>query len=346
MEKWAKETLKRTVDTTNAAQFFSALQQYADSNGYPLLVLNRYPNTDKDAAAFVKYFGDPKVVACFNLDEEAHMETFKEENPDDETDAEELSVKLAEERKQHEKTMEEFKAKCAPSVMSVNMADVVAANTTPEALQAQIRSRLLPKVYVLVAPSGKNDFSGLIANTICTSRREGKRPVKFTIIDCDSLFKPGGHSSAIEDKLSKASFTAEAPDTIPAPLWKELFIEALQASANPMGSFLVTNFPTPCSVTSTPTIRDQFSMLGSVSSFMGIIHVQVTENAYSRCVGSSDYEAYSNFESQVKSASLVQFGAESIKECIIDQVNSAEEAAGVAAADFLAFQEKAEQARR
>merc|ERR1719482_459974 len=102
VEKWAKETLKRTVDSTNPAQFFSALQQYADSNGYPLLVLNRYPNTDKDAAAFQKYFGDPKVVACFNVDEEAHAEAFKEDFPDDETDAEELSAKLADERKQHD----------------------------------------------------------------------------------------------------------------------------------------------------------------------------------------------------------------------------------------------------
>merc|ERR1740130_1025540 len=86
IEKWAKETLKRTVDSTNPAQMFSALQQYADSKGFPLLVLNRYPNNEKDAAAFHKYFGDPKVVACFNVDEEAHMEGFKEENPDDESD--------------------------------------------------------------------------------------------------------------------------------------------------------------------------------------------------------------------------------------------------------------------
>merc|ERR1719486_1505766 len=116
VEKWAKDKLKRTVDSTNPAQFFSALQQYADSNGYPLLVLNRYPNNDKDAAAFQKYFGDPKVVVGFNVDEEAHMESFKEENPDDETDAEELSAKLEAERKQHEKNMEEFKAKCPTSV--------------------------------------------------------------------------------------------------------------------------------------------------------------------------------------------------------------------------------------
>merc|ERR1711988_1991344 len=106
------------------------------------------------------------------------------------------------------------------------MADVRAANMPPDDLNLKIRKRLLPKLYVLVAPSGNSDFSSLIANTICTSRREGKRPVKFTIIDCDSLFRPGGHSRAVEDKLSKAAFTALSPDTVSAPLWMELFTEA------------------------------------------------------------------------------------------------------------------------
>jgi len=347
IEKWAKEKLKRTLDVTNHAQMFSALQQYGDSTGYPLLVLNRYPNNDKDAAAFLKYFGEPKVAAFFNADDpEAHMEQFKEENPEDETDAEELATKLEGERKQHDKNLEEFKAKCPSSLLSISMAEASAA--TAAALHLQIRKQLLPKVYVLVAPSGKADFSRLVANTICTSRREGKRPTKFTIIDSDSLFRPGGHSAEIEDKLTKAAFMADAPDTVPAPLWKELFAEALQASANPMGSFLVTNFPTPCCLTSTPTIRDQFSMLESISTFMGIVHVTLTESAYNRCVAGKagetfDFGAYSNFESQVKNATLVQFGADKIKDCVIDQAKSAEDAARAVAADFLSFQERVPQ---
>jgi hypothetical protein len=344
--KWAQDKLKRTVDTADPSQMFSALQQYADSNGFPLLVLNRYPNTEKDAAAFQKFFGGPKVAAFFNVGEEAHLELFKEENPEDETDAEELATKLEAERKQLEKTIEEFQAKCAASVMSVDMNPEAAASTTPEALQVQIRTKLLPNVYVLMAPAGKADLSGTIANTICTSRREGKRPVKVTIIDSNSLFKPGGHSAAIEDKLSKAAFTAQSPDAVPAPLWKELFTEAMQSSANPMGTFLVTNFPTPCCMTTTPTIRDQFSMLESISTFMGIIHVKVAESAYSRVVGGGDYATYDGFENQVKNATLVQFGADKIKEVVVEQVETAAEAAKTVAAEFLAFQEKAEQARR
>jgi len=156
-----------------------------------------------------------------------------------------------------------------------------------------------------------------------------------------------------EDKLSRAAFTADAPDTVPASLWKELFEEALQASANPMGSFLVTNFPTSCCLTSTPTIRDQFSMLESISTFMGIVHVTLSEAAYTRCVAAKagdtvDFAAYSSFEGQVKNATLVQFGADKIKECVIDQEKSAEDAARAVAADFLAFQERVpkQQARK
>jgi adenylate kinase family enzyme len=257
IQKWAEEKLKRTVDSTNPAQMFSALQQYADSNGYPLLVLNRYPCTDKDAAAFQNHFGEPKVVACLNVEEEAHTELFKEENPDDMTDGDELAAMLDAQRKQHDKTLEEFRAKSAASLVTFNMAEVAAANTTPEALQLQIRAKLLPKVYILVAPSGRAEFSRLIANTICATRREGRKQTKLTVIDSDVLFRAGGHSRQIEDRLSKAAFTADAPDALPAPLWKDLFNEALQAAANPMGTFLLTNFPIPCCTTLSPTIQNR-----------------------------------------------------------------------------------------
>jgi len=345
------------VDSTKPDQFFAALQQYADANSYPLLVLDRYPLTDKDAADFLRHFGPPAAMVGIDFDEEQHKEDFTAANPDDETESDELDNKLLEMRKQHEKVTQEFKNKCAPCVMSVNWAERCPSGSEPaqiEAVNAQlgveIRKKMLPKVYVLSAPSGKFDFSSLVANAICTERKEGGRPAKFTIIDSDALFKPGGHSNSIEDKLSKAAFTAETPDSVPASLWKELFTEALQQSANPMGPFIVTNFPTPCSFTSSPTIRDQFSMLETISTFMGIVHVQVSESSYSRCVGfkssADEYVPYSELSGQVKKKIIQQFGTESIKECIIDQANVPEEAAKIAAADFLGFQEKAEQGRK
>jgi hypothetical protein len=171
--------------------------------------------------------------------------------------------------------------------------------------------------------------------------------VKFTTIDSSTLFLPGGHSSEIEDKLRKEAFTAEAPDAVSVPLWKELFAEAMKQSANPLGTFVITNFPTPCCLTSSPTIRDQFSMLESISTFMGIIHVKVSEKAYSMCVADDgEYAQYADFEGQVKSAALVQVGSDKIKECVVDQCSSADDAAKTAAADFLSFHEKAEQARK
>jgi len=353
LEKWAKEKLKRTVDPTDPAQMFSALKQYADSNAHPLLVLNRYPCTDKDAAAFQNYFGNPKVVACFNFDEEAHTELYREENPDDNTDGDELGAKLEAERKQHEKTMEEFKAKCAASLISVNMAEVALANTTSATLQTQIRSRLLPKVYVLVAPARFRgaEFSRLIANTICTARREGSKQMKLTVIDSSSIFRPGGHSSAIEDRLSKAAFTASAPDAVPAPLWIDIFREALQSSANPMGDFLVTNFPTPCCMNSTLTIRDQFAMLKSISTFMGAVHVKVTADAANPVLYNAGFDKlkdfdYASFDDQVRSITLVQNEAEKLSFMQVDEAKSVDETVRTVAAEFSSFREKAEQSLR
>jgi len=354
IQQWAKEKLKRTVDPAKPEEFFAALQQYADANSFPVLVLARYPAIDKDAADFVRHFGPPAAMVSIDLEEEAHKEEYLAEHQDDDTDPEELDNKLQDMRKQHNKVTEEFKGKCAPSVMSVNWAEQLAATgpePSPEAANVQlhrdIRKRLLPKVYVLVAPSGKLEFSSLVADAICTERKDGARPPKFSIIDSDSVFKPGGHSKMLEEKLSKAAFTSESPDCVSASLWKELFSEALQRSGNPMGPFIVTNFPTPCSMKSNPTVRDQFSMLESISTFMGIMHIKVGEAAFPVCVGEKDvYVACADFQGDVQKKTVEQFGAERMKECVIDQCSSAEEAAKIAAVDFLSFYEKAEQTRK
>merc|ERR1719183_955426 len=108
-----------------------------------------------------------------------------------------------------------------------------------------------------------------------------------------------------------------------------------------MGTLIVTNFPTPCSMTSMPTIRDQFSMLESISTFMGIVHVKIDEGARP---GTGDYCSYGAFESQIKNVTLVQFGAEKITECNVD-AGALQEGAKAVAAEFFSFQEKAEQAR-
>jgi hypothetical protein len=359
LQKWAKEKLKRTVDAKKPEEFFAALQQYADTTSFPLLVLARYPAVDKDAADFVRHFGSPAVMVSIELDDEGHKADYDEQHAEDENppDPEELEKLLDDMRKAHAKVTEEFKGKCAPSVLSVNWAERLQATGSEEPaeqadianskLNMEIQKRLLPKVYVLVAPSGKFEFSSKVASAICTMQKDGSRPPKFSIVDSAAVFRPGGHSSALEDKLRKAAFTSEAPDCVPASLWKELFTEALQQSGSPTGPFIVTGFPTPSAMKMNPTIRDQFSMLETVSAFMGIVHVKVSEAAYPVCVEqNADYSAYADFQGEVQKKTIEQFGAERMKECVIDKCSSADEAAQLAAADFMAFYEKAEQMGR
>jgi len=343
---WTKDKLKRTLDTTDPAQMFSALHRYANSNGYPLLVLSNYPQTDKDAAAFLAYFGDPKAVVGFTLDPEAFTEQYKEENENDPADGEELEAKLEGMRKQHLKAMDEFKGRGAGNVSEFNADTKENSEVFRQQIPLACRRLLQPKAYVLVAPSGSAEFSRLIANTVCTSRKESGRQNKLTIIDANTVFQKSGHSKDLEDRLAKAQFTARAPDAVSALLWKDLFNEALQSAANPLGTFLITNFPTPCSTSMTPTTRDQFSMLESICNFMGIIHVKLSESAFQQCVARSDpsanFSAYSGFEGKVRDATFVQFGEEKIKQVTIDKVNHSDDAIRKVASELLSFQAQAE----
>jgi len=242
-----------------------------------------------------------------------------------------------------EATFKVFEEKCPVSSLSVEWNSEAVPEQQHLQLNQVIRRRLLPRVYVVMAPSGRTDFSGLIASSICTTKQEGKRASKFTVVNSEDLFKCGGHGTAIEDKLSKAAFTAETLDQLPAPLWVELFTEALAQSANPMGTFLVTNFPTPCSVKSTPTIRDQFGMLESITTFMGILRVKLTEGAYARYCSENpaDWVAYEAFDDIVYDTNLKQFSASLICDCVVEDMGKPEEAAKRVASQFLEFQDKA-----
>jgi hypothetical protein len=252
----------------------------------------------------------------------------------------------------------EFELKCPPCALKTPWAEV----KTPEDLQASINLRLRAKVYVIVAPSSAGvDFSGIVAESICTMRREGKKQSKFTVIDCNDLFKRGKHTFAIETRLQQASFSSSSPDSIPAKLWADLFCEAFTRSSNPMGTFLVTNFPTQCSLTGSPTIRDQFDMLASISAFMGVMHVKLPSKAFGKCLYpdatgapnvQTEFAAYEAFEKKVNSQTLVQFDfgrsgrPDQVCEVRIeDSVQTAADAAKQAAADFHEFKEKVEGGR-
>jgi len=338
--EWARNALQRSVDPADPKQFFAALKQYADSTSFPLIVLDRYPSSAADAAALLEYFGEPKVAVNLQVDEEFQTDEWKAANEEADIEEEEILKMLQGERSADEATFKVFEEKCPTSCLKVDYASVKSS----EELAKVVRKRLFPRVYVITAPSGRADFSGLVASAVCTARREGKRPMKFTVINSEDLFKSGGHGSAIEDKLSKAAFTASTPDELPAPLWVELFGEALAQSANPMGTFLVTNFPTPCSARSSPTIRDQFDMLESITTLVGILHVKLTEAAFARYCSDSpaEWTAYEDFDAMVYDTNLKQFSSSLICDCVIDDMGKPEEAAKKAAAQLLDFQDKAE----
>merc|ERR1712151_1368150 len=124
----------------------------------------------------------------------------------------------------------------------------------------------------------------------------------FIVLDCAKLLSRGDHTPELEAQLTKSLKTAELPDALPAQLWKALFQEAFAKSANPMGTFIITNFPTPCSMRSSPTIRDQFCMLESISVLRGILQVTLSEAAFSQCCSESHdaLAEYLAFEQCVK----------------------------------------------
>lgn len=338
--EWANTELKRTVDPAKPDEFFAALKKFADSVSSSLLVLDRYPSTADDAAHFLGKFGDPKVVVNVSIDDEKLQEEFEEVHAEDDppVDAETIPDLLAAQRTAHDEMVKVFEEKAPGSLM------VIDGKLPAQDITDMIKAKLLPRVYVIVAPEGSSGFSGLLADSICTARREGMKRRKFTVVDCNRLFQRGIHSAAIEDKLLKASFMAQAPDCLPAKLWTELFQEAFANSANPMGTFLITNFPTPCAVSSSPTARDQFCMLESISAFMGIIHVNLSEPAfYDLCTDShEEYASYAGFSEAVRAQTAQQFGSQQICEVELAELKNAEEGINKVTSAFLTFQDKVE----
>jgi len=338
--EWAKNTLKRTVDPAQPEQFFSALLKYADVTGASLLVLDRYPSTADEAAQFLAKFDPPKVVVKLSLDEEKFTEEFEEAHAEDDPpiDSETIPEIFAERNGALEGTIKVFEEKCPACLVPLD------AGATVQQATDTVKARLLPQVYVIVAPSGVKDFSGLLVDAICTTRTEGGQLRKYTAIDSVSLSRRGGHSPSIEDRLLKASFQAEAPDALAPKLWTELFQEAFSNATNPMGTFLVTNFPTPCSMYSSPTIRDQFCMLQDISVFMGILLVKLSDGVFRQLVSEepADLERHRSFQEAVQEQVAQQFGSSQICEVLLEDEKKAREAPRKAADAFLRFQEGAE----
>merc|ERR1712232_882928 len=221
-------------------------------------------------------------------------------------------------RESFEATFGFFKEICPSVTMPVQW---LPETSTHEELSVSVKQRLQPQVYAVVAPQGMTDFGNVVADGICLSKREGKRPQKYTVVDCNELVKPEAkHSIEIRDRLTKALFAAEAPDRLPVKLWIDLLKEAFAQSANPMGTFLVTNFPTQCSANFDPSMSDQFHLLGESANLMGIVFIRLGAPAYTKFCSADpgDFAAYQEFDEQVNTRGKVQFERHQICECFVD----------------------------
>lgn len=343
LQAWASGAGLSLAQDSPSTDIFAALKKYADSNGMPMMVLDRFPAKAEDAAAFVATFGAPKVVVNVTVADETVDEEYKAAHEDMEEET--ATANLAAMKEAYAATLKAFEEACPSSILTLNRADFKAEEVTVvvKEMCELVCKKLLPSIYVLSAPSYPGDFSGLVANSVCTSLAVGGRPAKFTLVDCQKLLQPGGHGPEMEDALFKASQAAESPDCLPTKIYLDLFKEAFATSANPMGTFLLTGFPTPSAIkASPPTVRDQFCVLESIASLEGIVHVTMTAAAFTQYCSDSqeDTAAYLDWENKVHDQMLVQLDTSKICEVPVDGGADASQAAAAVAQQFQAFLEK------
>jgi hypothetical protein len=342
MIELAEKKLNRQLDPKKADQTLAFLRAYSDGSSAPMLVLDNYPSTQEDASAFLDLFGEPSVVVNFEVSDDMLIQEEQERIGEGDFDADEFSAQLEKDKVVQAAMLDVFKERAAASFKSIAFDGVL---QTAEEVSIDIKRSLLPRVFVIVAPSGLTDFSKHIANAICTFKSDGQKVPKFTVVDSAQICKPGTHGGALEETLAKALFTAQGPDNLPASLWSELFQEAFVRSPNPMGTFLVTNFPTPCAVRSSPPIRDQFSILQSICTVVGVMHVRLSDGAFAEAISEdpADLASYSDFSNKVVQDIQVQFGPGEIFECpIVESAANPVEEAKKLAAEFMAFKERRE----
>mmetsp|Transcript_102777 Transcript_102777/g.219818 ORF Transcript_102777/g.219818 Transcript_102777/m.219818 type:complete len:1208 (+) Transcript_102777:28-3651(+) len=320
---------------------FAALQQVMMMCKSPVVVMDRFPSDASAVGMFEEAYGMPAVVVTIPCDDDYLEEEYKDAHEGEAPPEEDTEIKVR--KAGFTEVCETWAEKGAP-FLKIDSLKAEARPIKTEPIVSAAKKSLLPKVYIVVGPAGMSDFSNLVASSICAPK-SGKTS-KYTVIDSSKCFAKGGRSAALEDKLAKASFAASAPDCVQDSLWLELFAEAIATSANPMGTFLVTNFPTPSCLTNGPTIRDQFSMLESISTFAGIIHLKLSDLAFSDACSRvpEDAEMYAMFEEKVQQSILVQYGGSIICECHVDNATDPDQAAAKVATQFMSFREKSEQA--
>jgi len=341
IEGFAKEKLGQTLDVTQPKDVVDVIRKFVDSSSSPMLVMDRYPSTEEEANVFLDNFGEPKAVVYMDVDDEYLKSERQRIDGEDDFDEDKFASELERRKEARDAMLPVFEKKAAAAYTSILFDPV----QSPEEISNEIRKRLLPQVYILVAPpAGMFDLRKHIVDAICKFKVEGAKASKFTVVDCMQICQPGRHGAAIEEALAKARFTAEKPDCLSVSLWAELFQEAFLQSPNPMGTFLVTNFPTPSCVGAGISIRDQFSLLNPISTVMGVMHVRLSDDAFAEAVAEepSILNAYTDFTEKVAQNIELQYKPGEIHESVVEEVKSAEEVAKKVAAEFMDFREKRE----
>jgi len=321
----------------------ASLKKQAESSSSLVVVMDRCVSSEAAALAFLSSLGVPQLVVNVSCSPEAIEEEFKAAH--DDMDEEVVAATLQNERTAYEGALKVFKEKCVSALLTIQRDSVKAPPEEPLKAAEQIfemaKTKFVPKAYVVIAPSTDVDFGKMVTSALCTTGTLGSKPTKFTVLDTVELFMQGRHSSAIEDALHKASFSTTAPDCLPSDLWMQVFQEAFATSANPMGPFLITNFPTASALSASGTsIRDQFNMLGSLTSLGGILHVRLTDEVLRQCSSEEAraLETRKALQSHVQDQISKQYSKDLICNFVVDDLSvGAPAVASKACATFLAF---------
>jgi len=315
------------------------LKKFADASKSSLLILDRYLLGEEMAAEFVGMFGAPKLVVDVTCPKEFTDAEFAAAHED--MDEEAQAAAIEKDGLANEGALKAFGELCPAVIMKLDMAAMKASPEEPLKVAGEmmdiVKGKLLPKVYVILAPQGKADFAGAVATRICTAAKEGARPAKLIAVDTAELFKPGTHGPAIEEALHRGASTSASRDCVPAQLWVNMFSEAFAMSASPMGPFVITGFPSASAKIGGATISDQLCLLERVAILGGVLNVRLSSESFASCVSkdAAEWGAFSSLDSEVQDHIQKQFDKELICECSIDKPCSTEAAAAKVCKEFL-----------
>jgi len=286
------------------------LESYALQNHLSIVVVDRLTVSNFDTDNLNDQLGLPKLGVDILCDDEFLEEEYKALHEDEDFNAEEFAARKAQESESVDGARRTLLRMDGGNVLQIDRKDF----KTPEEMHQMIKKSLLPKVYLVVAPSGKVDMGAMMAEMLSTLSSQ-----KIPVIDASQLCTRGGHSPAIEDALRKAAARGEPTGCLPPDVWAALFTEAFAKSADPTGNFVVINYPV---MTTRPgyTVQDQLALLPTISSLKAVSVLQVRNEVlyefYSPRL--EDVDSYNSSVSKVVDQVMLQFGEDTLHLVSVD----------------------------